>query len=41
VIEALSYMPESRAFETDEVNDFINLLDLSGRIRPWGLLSLY
>jgi hypothetical protein len=38
--EARYYKPEGRGFETDEVNEFFNLPSPSGRIRPWGLLSL-
>jgi hypothetical protein len=39
VVKALCYKPEGRGFDTRWV-DFLNLPNPSGRIRPWGLLSL-
>jgi hypothetical protein len=39
VVKALCYKPEGRGFET-RCGEFFNLPNLSGRTRPWGLLSL-
>jgi hypothetical protein len=39
VVKALCYKPEGRGFEIG-LGEFLNLPDPSGRIRPWGLLSL-
>jgi hypothetical protein len=39
VIKALFYKPKGRGFDT-RWGEFLNLLNPSGRIRPWGLLSL-
>jgi hypothetical protein len=39
VVVALFYKPEGRGFE--RWINFVNLLNPSGRTRPWGLLSLY
>jgi hypothetical protein len=38
VVKALCYKPEGRGFDTR--CEFLNLPNLSGRTRPWGLLSL-
>jgi hypothetical protein len=35
VVKALCYKPEGRGFET-RGGEFVNLPNLSGRIRPWG-----
>jgi hypothetical protein len=41
VVKTLCYKPEGRGFETRWGEwIFFNLLNPSGRIRPWGLLSL-
>jgi hypothetical protein len=40
VIKALDYETEGRGFET-RWGEFLNLPNPYGRIRPWGLLSLY
>jgi hypothetical protein len=39
VVEALCYKPEGLGFDTRS-DEFLNLLNLSGRTRAWGLLSL-
>jgi hypothetical protein len=39
VVKALCYKPEGRGFDT-RLGEFLNLPNLSGRTRPWGLLSL-
>jgi hypothetical protein len=39
VVKALCYKPEGRGFDS-RGGKFLNLPNLSGRIRPWGLLSL-
>jgi hypothetical protein len=39
VDKALGYKPEDRGFETHR-GGILNLPNLSGRTRPWGLLSL-
>jgi hypothetical protein len=39
VVKALCYKPEGRGFDTQR-GEFLNLPNLSGRTRPWGLLSL-
>jgi hypothetical protein len=39
VVEALSYTPEGRGFET-RWGESLNWPNLSGRIRPWGSFSL-
>jgi hypothetical protein len=39
VVKALGYEPEGRGFETRR-GEILNLPNPSGRIRPWGLLSL-
>jgi hypothetical protein len=39
VVKALCYEPEGRGFDTRWGN-FLNLLNPSGRTRPWGLLGL-
>jgi hypothetical protein len=39
VVKALCYKPEGRGSET-RWGEFLNLPNLSGRIRPWGSLSL-
>jgi hypothetical protein len=39
VVKALCYKPEGHGFDT-RWGDFLNLSNLSGRTRPWGLLSL-
>jgi hypothetical protein len=39
MVKALRYKPEGRGFET-RWGEFLNLPNPSGRIRPWGSLSL-
>jgi hypothetical protein len=39
MVKALGYKPESRGFET-RWGEILNLPNPSGRIGPWGLLSL-
>jgi hypothetical protein len=39
VVKALCYKPEGRGFDS-QWGEFLNLLNLSGRTMPWGLLSL-
>jgi hypothetical protein len=39
VVKALGYKPVGRGFET-WWGEILNLPNLSGRTRPWGLLSL-
>jgi hypothetical protein len=39
VVKALCYKPEGRSLDT-RWGDFLNLPNLSGRTRPWGLISL-
>jgi hypothetical protein len=39
VVKALGYKPEGRGFET-RWGEILNLRNHSGRIRPWGLISL-
>jgi hypothetical protein len=39
VVKALSYKPEGRGFDS-RLGKFLNLPNLSGRTRPWDLLSL-
>jgi hypothetical protein len=39
VVMGLCYKPEGRGFDS-RLGEFLNLHNLSGRIRPWGLLSL-
>jgi hypothetical protein len=39
VVKALCYKPEGRGFDS-RWGEFLNLPNLSGRTRPWGLLSL-
>jgi hypothetical protein len=39
VVKALRYKPEGRGFDS-RLGGFLNLPNLSGRTRPWGLLSL-
>jgi hypothetical protein len=39
VVKALYYKPEGRGFDS-RLGKFLNLPNLSGRTRPWGLLSL-
>jgi hypothetical protein len=39
VVKALGYKPEGCGFDT-LWGEFLNLPNLSGRTRPWGLLSL-
>jgi hypothetical protein len=39
VVKALCCKPEGRGFVT-RWGEFLNLLNPSGRTRPWGLLSL-
>jgi hypothetical protein len=39
VVNALGYKPEDRGFES-QWGEILNLLNPSGRTRPWGLLSL-
>jgi hypothetical protein len=38
VVKTLGYKPEGRGFEA-RWGEILNLLNLSGRTRPWGLLS--
>jgi hypothetical protein len=39
VVKALGYKLEGRGFET-RLSEILNLPNLSGRTRPWGLLGL-
>jgi hypothetical protein len=39
-VKALGYKPEGSGIETRWGEYFLNLPNLSGRTRPWGLLSL-
>jgi hypothetical protein len=39
VVKALCYKPKDRGFDS-RWGEFLNLPNLSGRTRPWGLLSL-
>jgi hypothetical protein len=39
VVKALCYKPEGRGFDM-LLGQFLNLPNLSGRTRPWGLLSV-